>query len=177
VTIEEFETCAIDRLRVLAEIESSLVRNRSWDELKTITTAQSKKYLPLDSDTAIAVDRENQRRRDHLGHFVLRLAFCQSCVVPDPIFLRKFDEPHRDLREDLRRRFIKAESVLFRVRYEVDDRAEREEFLRSRDFGWIPVCLGFHDDFLANKNTGGGGRKKDLPATTASRQSDSRDGR
>ena len=32
----------------LAEIESSLVRNRSWDELKTITTAQSKKYLPLD---------------------------------------------------------------------------------------------------------------------------------
>jgi hypothetical protein len=39
-------------------------------------------------------------------------------------------------RDELRRRFIKAESTLFRVRYNTDDPIEREEFLNSRDFGW-----------------------------------------
>ncbi|KAI0934152.1 hypothetical protein AcV5_006091 [Taiwanofungus camphoratus] len=119
ITIEEFETCAIDRLRILAEIESSFARNRPYEELKTITLAQCKKYLPLNSSTAISVDRDAERRKDHVGHFVLRLAFCRS--------------------EDLRRRFVKAEMALFRIRYDSDDRVEREEFLSSRDFDWIPV--------------------------------------
>ncbi|OBZ75528.1 DNA primase large subunit [Grifola frondosa] len=119
ITIEEFETCALDRLRVLAEIESSFARNRSYDELKTVTLEQCKKYLPLNSSTAIAVDRDAERRKDHVGHFVLRLAFCRS--------------------EELRRRFVKAETSLFRIRYDSDDRVERDAFLNSRDFDWIPV--------------------------------------
>jgi DNA primase large subunit len=81
VSIEEFETCALDRLRVLAEIESSIARNRSWDDLKTVTNAQCQKYLPLNSEI---LSRHNdlpaERRKDHLSHFVLRLAFCRSCV-------------------------------------------------------------------------------------------------
>jgi DNA primase large subunit len=78
VTLEEFETSALDRLRILAEIESSFARNRSWDELKNVTQTQCNKYLPLSSNTATLVDTEGQRRNDHLGHFVLRLAFCRS---------------------------------------------------------------------------------------------------
>lgn len=81
ITIEEFETCAIDRLRVLAEIESSFARNRPYDELKAVTLAQCQKYLPLHSSTASTVDRDAERRKDHIGHFVLRLAFCRSCVT------------------------------------------------------------------------------------------------
>ncbi|KAJ6630728.1 eukaryotic and archaeal DNA primase, large subunit-domain-containing protein [Mycena sp. CBHHK59/15] len=119
VAIEEFETSALDRLRILAEIESSAARNRSWEETKTVTSAQCDKYLPLKSSTALGVDRDSQRRIDHLGHFVLRLAFCRS--------------------EDLRRRFVKAETTLFRVRYETDDSKEREVFLKSRDFNWVTV--------------------------------------
>jgi DNA primase large subunit len=80
---------------------------------------QCRKYLPLNSNTASFVDKETERRRDHLGHFVLRLAFCRS--------------------EDLRRRFIKSELTLFRMRYETDDTKEREAFLQSRSFNWIPV--------------------------------------
>lgn len=80
VTLEEFETCALDRLRVLAEIESSFARNRPWDELKGVTDAQCKKHLPLNNNTALMAAREDQRRSDHLGHFVLRLAFCRSWV-------------------------------------------------------------------------------------------------
>ena len=78
ITIEEFEICALDRLRVLAEIESSYARNRPWEELRNVTVVQSKKYLPLDNNTATTVDLATQRKSDHLGHFVLRLAFCRS---------------------------------------------------------------------------------------------------
>ncbi|KAJ7709969.1 eukaryotic and archaeal DNA primase, large subunit-domain-containing protein [Mycena rosella] len=119
VSIEEFETSALDRLRILAEIESSAARNRTWEETKTVTATQCEKYLPLKSSTAVGADRESQRRTDHLGHFVLRLAFCRS--------------------EELRRRFVKAETTLFKVRYESDDSTEREQFLSSRDFNWIAV--------------------------------------
>jgi hypothetical protein len=42
-------------------------------------------------------------------------------------------------REDLRKRFVKAESTLFRIRYDSDDRNERDAFLSSRDFDWISV--------------------------------------
>lgn len=78
ITIEEFETCAIDRLRVLAEIESGFARNRPYDELKTIAIAQCEKYIPLNATSATTVNRDAQRRKDHIGHFVLRLAFCRS---------------------------------------------------------------------------------------------------
>ena len=81
VTLEEFEKYALDRLRILAEIESSFARNRSWEELKTVTMRQLKDYLPLNSNSALTVDTRTERRNDHLGHFVLRLAFCRSCVM------------------------------------------------------------------------------------------------
>ncbi|GJE90839.1 DNA primase large subunit [Phanerochaete sordida] len=119
ITIEEFEICALDRLRILAEIESSYARNRPWDELKKYTLEQCKKYLHLDASSATLQDVDSQRRKDHIGHFVLRLAFCRS--------------------EELRRRFVKAETTLFRIRFEDDDRKEREDFLQSRQFSWTPV--------------------------------------
>ncbi|KAJ7068482.1 eukaryotic and archaeal DNA primase, large subunit-domain-containing protein [Mycena amicta] len=127
VTIEAFESAALNRLRILAEIESSAARDRKWDETKTVITAQCEKYLPLKSSNAIGVDRDAQRRTDQLGHFVLRLAFCRS--------------------EELRRRFVKAETTLFKIRYETDDSTERQNFLSSRDFNWIAV-----DDIEKQKN-------------------------
>jgi hypothetical protein len=43
-------------------------------------------------------------------------------------------------REELRRRFVKAESKLFQVRYEEEnDQNERQEFLDSRNFNWTAV--------------------------------------
>ena len=78
VTLEDFEVWAIDRLRVLGEIESSIVRNRSYDDLRAVTALQCKKYLPLNSNSATSVDRDAERRKDHASHFVLRLAFCRS---------------------------------------------------------------------------------------------------
>lgn len=121
VTVEDLEECAIDRLRILAEIESSYARNRTWDELKGVTGKLCRKYLYLNSNkTAIGhINSQEQRKRDHLGHFVLRLAFCRS--------------------EELRRRFVKAETTLFQVRYDEDHIPERIEFINSLNFGWTKV--------------------------------------
>ena len=80
ITIEEFETAALDRLRVLAEIESCFARNRTFDEMKKVMEGIWEKYLPLSSNHAKNKDLNGQRRKDHIGHFVLRLAFCRSCV-------------------------------------------------------------------------------------------------
>ncbi|KIL69678.1 hypothetical protein M378DRAFT_190092 [Amanita muscaria Koide BX008] len=116
VTVEEFETSALDRLRVLTEIESSAARNRTWDETKRVIDSLCKKHLPLGPNPPNLKDeqwiRDTERRKDHLSHFVLRLAFCRS--------------------EDLRRRFVKAETTLFRIRYETDLVDDRYQFLDSR---------------------------------------------
>ena len=78
VTIEEFELFAIDRLRVLGEIESSWARNRSPEELKKVVKGQSDKHVRLHNNSAKTFDIDGERRKDHIGHFVLRLAFCRS---------------------------------------------------------------------------------------------------
>ena len=82
ITLEEFESCAIDRLYVLSEIESCYARNRPFEELKKITKLQCDKHIPLDHNSAITKDRDSQRKKDITGHFVLRLAFCRSYVYP-----------------------------------------------------------------------------------------------
>ncbi|KAG8693896.1 hypothetical protein FRC09_010204, partial [Ceratobasidium sp. 395] len=100
---------------LLAEIESCNVRNRAFEDTKQVTLAQCKKHLPLSATSAVAVDRDSERKMDHVSHYVLRLAFCRS--------------------EELRRRFVKAETMLFKVRWETDDRNERDRFLNSLDIG------------------------------------------
>ena len=77
-----------------------------------------KKYLSLSSNSHKDVDLDGERRRDHVSHFVLRLAFCRGT-------------------EDIRRRYLNLETTLFRMRYETDDTKERQVFVGSRDFGWI----------------------------------------
>ncbi|KAH9946019.1 DNA primase, large subunit [Epithele typhae] len=116
ITIEEFETAALDRLRVLAEIESCFARNRTWEDTRKIMDEIFIKHLPLDHSTAKTKPIDEQRRKDHIGHFVLRFAFCRT--------------------EDLRRRFIKAEVMLFRLRYADEPATEQQAFMNSKDFDW-----------------------------------------
>lgn len=99
VTIEEFEGWALDRLRsaywlpqiscchplkltcaraVLADIEALLTRGRPPDDVAKVLAPRLKQYLPLSSNTAVNVDLDKERRKDHIGHFVLRLAFCRT---------------------------------------------------------------------------------------------------
>lgn len=62
---------------------------------------------------------KNERQKDHYSHFILRLAFSAT--------------------EDLRRRFARAETMLFRFRFQRDDSRERRAFIESLNLDWEPV--------------------------------------
>ncbi|KAK4456871.1 putative DNA primase large subunit [Cladorrhinum samala] len=120
ITLEQFEQWAIDRLRVLAELEACSFRNRTPAETASHMKPLLDRYLPLDSNS---VGNEKflfaQRQKDHYSHFILRLAFSGT--------------------EDLRRRFARVETMLFRLRFQSDDARERGGFVRTLNLDWEPV--------------------------------------
>lgn len=114
----------IDLILVLAELEACSFRNKSPAETAAHITPLLQKYLPLSSNTSSAsgvVDQrlKAERQKDHYSHFILRLAFSGT--------------------EDLRRRFARIETSLFRLRFQNDDSRERKEFINSLNFDWEVV--------------------------------------
>jgi DNA primase large subunit len=108
----------------LAEIEACSYRNKSAAETAAHITPVLQKYLPLSSNTSSssgASDQrlKNERQKDHYSHFILRLAFSAT--------------------EDLRRRFVRAETMLFRFRFQQDDSREKRAFIESLNLDWEPV--------------------------------------
>ncbi|KFH40978.1 DNA primase large subunit-like protein [Hapsidospora chrysogenum ATCC 11550] len=116
ITLEQFEQWAIDRLRVLGELEACSFRNRSPAETATHMRPILDKYLPLDSNSSASGKLSAQRQKDHYSHFILRLAFSST--------------------EDLRRRFSRVETMLFRLRFGSDDLNERSAFVSSLNLDW-----------------------------------------
>ncbi|GAB1214843.1 hypothetical protein ATERTT37_004016 [Aspergillus terreus] len=124
ITLEQFEQWAIDRLKVLAEIEACSYRNKSASDTEDHIKPLLQKYLPLNSNTSASSAGgeqrlKNERQKDHYSHFILRLAFSAT--------------------EDLRRRFARAETMLFRFRFQRDDSRERRAFIESLNLDWEPV--------------------------------------
>jgi len=116
ITLEQFEQWAIDRLRVLGELEACSFRNKSPAETATHMKPILDKYLPLDSNSSASGKLALQRQKDHYSHFILRLAFAST--------------------EDLRRRFTRVESMLFRMRFHTDDVSERAAFVSGLNLDW-----------------------------------------
>ncbi|KAF1815454.1 DNA primase, large subunit [Eremomyces bilateralis CBS 781.70] len=119
ITLEEFEEWAINRLKVLSELESCTFRNRTPDETASYMAPILSKYLALHSNSSRSSMLQEERKQDHYSHFILRLAFSST--------------------EDLRRRFSRLESMLFRLRWKEDDARERREFVDSLDLRWEKV--------------------------------------
>ncbi|KAL4758855.1 DNA primase subunit PRI2 [Aspergillus foveolatus] len=124
ITLEQFEQWAIDRLKILAEIEACSYRNKTAAETTAHITPLLQKFLPLSANTSSrngAADPrlKNERQKDHYSHFILRLAFSAT--------------------EDLRRRFARAETMLFRFRFQADDSRERRAFIDSLNLDWESV--------------------------------------
>ncbi|KAG6043224.1 hypothetical protein E4U39_004793 [Claviceps sp. Clav50 group G5] len=116
ITLEQFEQWAIDRLRVLAELEACSFRNRTPAETAAHMKPILDKYVPLDTNSSSSARLFAQRQKDHYSHFILRLAFSST--------------------EDLRRRFSRVETMLFRMRFNNDDLTERSAFVSSLDLDW-----------------------------------------
>ncbi|KAL2195101.1 eukaryotic and archaeal DNA primase, large subunit-domain-containing protein [Corynascus similis CBS 632.67] len=123
ITLEQFEQWAIDRLRVLAELEACSFRNKTPAETAAHMKPLLDKYLPLDASSSASSSSSQllhaQRQKDHYSHFILRLAFAST--------------------EDLRRRFARVETMLFRLRFQTDDSRERAAFVRTLNLDWEAV--------------------------------------
>ncbi|XP_066036645.1 DNA primase large subunit isoform X2 [Chamaea fasciata] len=96
ISLVEFESFAVDRLKLLKVVENLGVSFvRGTDAYKSKLEGELRKLkFPY---RALAEDDYEARRKDHISHFILRLAYCQS--------------------EDLRRWFLQQEMDLFRYRF------------------------------------------------------------
>lgn len=104
---------------VLAELEACSFRNKTPAETETYMKPLLDKYLPLSPSTSGSTGLQLERQKDHYSHFILRLAFAST--------------------EDLRRRFSRAESMLFRLRFQADALRDRQAFVESLGLDWETV--------------------------------------
>lgn len=99
VSMFEFETFALERLKVLRAVETARIRCKGEDEIKRFIEAVLAKHLDLKSNqrlkTVGAQMLFEERRKDHISHFILRLAYCKN--------------------EDLRKWYVTQETTLFKV--------------------------------------------------------------
>ncbi|XP_068681168.1 DNA primase large subunit-like [Montipora foliosa] len=127
ITLEEFEEFAIHRLKVLREIETFGIRyKRGLEDYQKAMKESLKKFLPLSQRVTVEEElkerRLNEKRKDHISHFILRLAYCRS--------------------EDLRRWFLSQEVELFRFRFAdlaATSREKADEFLKANGLQYHPI--------------------------------------
>ncbi|CCD27366.1 DNA primase subunit PRI2 NDAI_0K01750 [Naumovozyma dairenensis CBS 421] len=105
ITLEQFETWAVDRLKILLEIESCISRNKSLKEIETIIKPQFQKLLPFNTDDF------QDKKKDYYSHFILRLCFCRT--------------------NELRDKFIRAETLLLKIRFNMLTSFEQAKFVQS----------------------------------------------
>ncbi|XP_010287961.1 PREDICTED: DNA primase large subunit-like, partial [Phaethon lepturus] len=108
ISLVEFESFAIDRLKLLKIVENLGVSHvKSGESYKTKLGTELRKLKF--AYKALAEDDYEARRKDHISHFILRLAYCQS--------------------EDLRRWFLQQEMDLLRYRFSELTDSLRQKFL------------------------------------------------
>ena len=70
VSLEEFETLALNRLKALKAYQELESRGLSFDRLGEQLRLRLKQYLPMKT--------EEDMSNDNTSHYVLRLAFCRN---------------------------------------------------------------------------------------------------
>ena len=119
VSLESFEEWGIARLKVLAELEACQFRNKTATETEEYMRPILIKHLPLSSNGSRSSEITMERKRDLYSHWTLRLAFSST--------------------QDLRQRFARLETQLFRLRLQQDDLRERRSFVESLPMSWEAV--------------------------------------
>lgn len=119
ISLEEFEEWGIARLKVLAELESCQFRNRTREETEEYMRPVLEKWLRLDSNKSRSGELEGQRKKDHYSHWTLRLAFAST--------------------SDLRQRFARLETQLFKLRLQAEFEDERRDFIKTLPMSWEMV--------------------------------------
>lgn len=105
ITLDQFEVWAIDRLKVLLEIESCIQRNKTMKEMEMVVKPLLQKLLPFHTDAL------QDRKKDYYSHFILRLCFCRS--------------------KELREKFIRSETMLLKIRFNMMTSQDQTRFVQS----------------------------------------------
>ncbi|KAI9189774.1 DNA primase subunit pri2 [Blastocladiella emersonii ATCC 22665] len=126
ISVDDFEMAAIDRLRVLKGLETAQIRNLADADLQATLAKLEDEYLPLHPNGSDALRLCEERRRDNLSHFVLRLAYARS--------------------EDLRSWFVRQETLLFRLRLERESASEKVAFINAMNLDLAEVSAGERDE-------------------------------
>ncbi|XP_010887300.1 DNA primase large subunit isoform X2 [Esox lucius] len=131
ISLSEFETFAVERLKLLKTVENLGVSYVKTSEqyTKKLDTEFSSLNFPFRSEAIIKDDKKSssgpseyeKRRKDHISHFILRLAYCQT--------------------EDLRRWFIQQEIDLFRYRFNCLNSKSKREFLHLNNLRYDTVSV------------------------------------
>lgn len=128
ISLSEFEELAQERLKILRTIDNINLRglNKYSDEWKVALTAELKKlglksFSKLINGTGCGqTESELQsRKRDHISHFILRLAYCRS--------------------EELRRWFLAREQDLFRTRFSSLSAEGIHRFMQFNSLKYEPI--------------------------------------
>ncbi|XP_007943821.1 DNA primase large subunit [Orycteropus afer afer] len=110
ISLIEFENLAIDRVKLLKSVENLGVSHmKGTDEYQNKLEAELRRLKFSYRENL--EDEYEPRRRDHISHFILRLAYCQS--------------------EDLRRWFIQQEMDLLRFRFSILPKDKIQDFLKD----------------------------------------------
>nr|XP_002127095.1 DNA primase large subunit [Ciona intestinalis] len=125
ITLQEFESFAFERVKVLHFLDSlsvSAVKNSTaYNEKLTEFLRKNYPGFLLQTATGREVsDAElNWRRKDHVSHFILRLAYCRS--------------------EELRRWFLDKELDLFKFRFLQESSSSIQAFLKLNNLTYEPI--------------------------------------
>ncbi|XP_066535670.1 DNA primase large subunit [Hoplias malabaricus] len=131
ISLSEFETFAVDRLKLLKMVENLGVSFVKMSEQygKKLYAEIHNLNFPYKAEMDDTNLNKNQtglteyekRRKDHISHFILRLAYCQT--------------------EDLRRWFIQQEMDLFRYRFTDLRPKYKTEFLHRNNLKYDTVSV------------------------------------
>lgn len=128
ISLAEFETFAVERLKLLKSVD-----NLGVSYVKTSEQYEKKLYheisnlnFPIRTEADDRKDHSGptefeKRRKDHISHFILRLAYCQT--------------------EDLRRWFIQQEMDLFRYRFSTLPAKYKTEFLHRNNLQYDTLSM------------------------------------
>ncbi|KAJ8876242.1 hypothetical protein PR048_024152 [Dryococelus australis] len=128
ISLAEFESFALDRLKVLRVIEQVSIKEqvKNFEDKKNAVLAELKKSglksfakLIMGSGTGCSDAELQARKQDHISHFILRLAYCRS--------------------DELRRWFLSKELELFRLRFHCLTPEGIRSFLHINNLDYSPI--------------------------------------
>ncbi|XP_020488455.2 DNA primase large subunit [Labrus bergylta] len=128
ISLTEFETFAVERLKLLKTVENLGVSYVKLSEQYSYKLEKELKNLNFpyrpeadDKKPVNGTSEIEKRRKDHISHFILRLAYSQT--------------------EDLRRWFIQQEVDLFRYRFNDLGSSLKVEFLKRNNLQYDKITV------------------------------------